>query len=103
MAEVELGSGPVTGIGEPQQIPAMRVTTNVFSVLHARPALGRSFVPEDGRGGRQALVIVSQGFWQHALGGDPDVIGKTVMMDLIPYKVIGVLGRDFWLPLAGDL
>src|SRR6266536_3529729 len=95
MAAVELGTGMVTGLGEPQQIPAMRVTTNLLSVLNVRPRLGRFFVPEDGRGGRQAFVIVSHAFWQRALGGDPRVIGKTVMIDLIPYQVIGVLGNDF--------
>lgn len=103
MAAVELGTGTVTGLGEPQQIPAMRVTTNLFSVLNVRPALGRFFAPEDGRGGRQALVIVSHGFWRRALGGDPRIVGKTVMMDLIPYQVIGVLDRDFWLPFQSDL
>jgi len=55
------------------------------------------------RGGRQALVIVSHSFWQRALGGDPRIIGKTLMIDLIPYKVIGVLDRDFGLPFPSDL
>jgi len=103
MAIVELGTGTVTGLGEPQQIPAMRVTTNMFSVLNVRPALGRFFGPEDGRGGRQALVIISHSFWQRAVGGDPRIIGKTLMIDLIPYKVIGVLDRDFGLPFPSDL
>ena len=103
MAAVELGTGTSTGLGEPQQIPAMRVTTNLFSVLNVRPALGRFFAPEDGRGGRQALVIISHSFWQRALGSDPHIIGKTIIMDLIPYKVIGVLDRDFWLPFQSDL
>ena len=103
MAAVELGSGTVTGLGEPRQIPAMRVTTNLFSVLDVRPALGRLFVPEDGRGGRQARVILSHDFWQYALGSDPAIVGKTVMVDLIPYEVVGVLDRGFWLPFQSDL
>jgi putative ABC transport system permease protein len=102
MAAVELGTGTVTGFGEPQQIPGMRVTTNLFSVLNVRTALGRLFTPEDGRGGRQALMVISHGFWQRSFGGDRQVIGKTVMLDLIPYKVIGVLDRDFWLPFECD-
>ncbi|MEO5960158.1 MAG: ABC transporter permease [Opitutaceae bacterium] len=103
LAALELGSGTVTGLGEPRQIPAMRVTTNVFSMLNVRPALGRLFAPEDGRGGRQAFVIVTHDFWQRALGGDPQIVGKSVMIDLIPYQVIGVLGRDFWGPVQSDL
>jgi putative ABC transport system permease protein len=103
LAAIELGTGTVTGQGEPRQVPAMRVTTNLFSVLNVRPALGRLFAPEDGRGGRQARVIISRDFWQRALGGDPHIIGKTVMVDQISYQVIGVLDRDFWLPFQSDL
>jgi putative ABC transport system permease protein len=103
MAAIELGTGTVTGLGEPRQIPAMRVTTNLFSVLGARPALGRLFAPADGRGGRQPLLVVTHSFWQNALGGDPHVIGRTVMADQIPYQVIGVLSPDFWLPFQSDL
>lgn len=103
LAAVELGSGTVTGLGEPQQIPAMRVTANLFTVLGARPALGRVFAADDGAGARQPLVVVSHAFWQNALGADPRVVGRTVMIDLISYQVIGVLPADFWLPFASDL
>jgi putative ABC transport system permease protein len=103
LSAVELGSGTVTGLGDPQQIPAMRVTANLFSMLNVRPALGRLFAPEDGRGGRQALVVVSNDFWRRALGADPHIVGKTVQIDLIAYQVIGVLERDFWLPVQSDL
>ena len=103
LAGVELGTGTVTGLGEPRQVPALRVTTNLFPMLGARPALGRLFAREDGRGGRQALVIISRDFWQRAFNGDPAIVGKTVMIDLISYQVIGVLDRNFWFPLQADL
>jgi putative ABC transport system permease protein len=103
LAALEIGSGTVTGRGEPQQVPALRVTTNLFSLLGVRPALGRLFAPEDGRGGRQPLAIVSHAFWQRALGADPHIVGKTVTVDLIAYQVIGVLDRGFWLPIPSDL
>jgi len=103
LAAVELGTGTLTGRGDPRQIPGMRVTTNFFSVLNVRPALGRLFTPEDGQGGRQPFVIVSHDFWQNTLAGDPHIIGKNVMVDLIPYQVVGVLAPDFWLPLPSDV
>ncbi len=103
LAAIELGTGTVTGQGEPRQVRAMRVTTNLFSVLNVRPALGRLFAPEDGHGGRQARVIISRDFWQRAFGGDLKIVGKTVRIDQISYQVIGVLGRDFWLPFQSDL
>ena len=103
LAAIELGTGTVTGLGEPQQVPAMRVTTNLFSLLNVRPVLGRLLAPEDGRGSRQALVIITRDFWQRALGGEPDIVGKTIRIDQIPYQVIGVLDRNFWLPFQSDL
>jgi putative ABC transport system permease protein len=103
LAAVELGSGTLTGLGNPQQVPAMRVTTNLFSVLNVGPSFGRLFVPEDGRDGRQARVIVSHDFWRRALGSDETIIGKTITVDLIAYQVIGVLQPDFWLPIQADL
>jgi putative ABC transport system permease protein len=81
----------------------MRVTTNLFSVLDTKMALGRPFGAEDGRGGRQAFAVISYDFWQRAFGSDPKVIGQRVMIDLIPYEVIGVLSRDFWLPFPSDV
>ncbi|QOY87227.1 ABC transporter permease [Paludibaculum fermentans] len=103
LAAVELGTGTLTGLGEPRQVPAMRVTTNLFSVLGARPALGRFFTPQDGHGGRKPLLLISDGFWRNTLGADPAVIGKSVMMDLISYQVIGVLRPGFGLPFQSDL
>ena len=103
MAAFELGSGTVTGLGDPRQIPAMRVTANLFSVLNIRPALGRLFTPEDGRGGRQPLVIVSHDFWHSALGASPHIIGTTLTVDQISYTVIGVLAADFALPFESEL
>jgi putative ABC transport system permease protein len=102
LAAVELGTGTVTGQGDPQQFPAMRVTTNFFSLLNVRPALGRGFTPEDGKGGRQMFVVVSHDFWRSTLRSDPHIIGKKIIADLIPYEVIGVLDRDFWLPFPCD-
>ncbi|HTL66216.1 MAG TPA: ABC transporter permease [Lacunisphaera sp.] len=103
LAALELGTGTVTGLGEPRQIPASRVTTNLFTVLDVHPALGRLFTPGDGRGGRQPEVVITDAFWERALGRDPHIIGRTVMIDLIPYKVIGVLEPGFWLPFQSDI
>ncbi|HYP15592.1 MAG TPA: ABC transporter permease [Opitutus sp.] len=103
MAAFELGSGTVTGLGEPRQVPAMRVTANFFSVLNVGPKLGRLFTPEDGRGGRQPLVIVSHGFWHRALGADPHIVGRTFSVDQISYTVLGVLTPEFALPFQSEL
>src|SRR2546425_1273616 len=71
--------------------------TAIFSVVNSVLLRPLPFPNSD------RLAIVSHSFWQRALGADPRVIGRTVMMDLIPYRVIGVLSRDFWLPFQSDI
>lgn len=103
MAALEIGTGTVTGFGEPEQVPALRVSTNLLTMLGARPALGRVFTPEDGKGGRQNIAVLSYGFWKSHYGANPGVIGKTVMLDLLPYTVIGVTAAGFWEPVPSDV
>src|SRR5262249_53713100 len=76
MALFEIGSGTFIGNGEPQQVPALRVTTNFLSSLGARASLGRLFLPEDGAGGRINVVIITDSFWRKYFNADRDVIGK---------------------------
>jgi putative ABC transport system permease protein len=94
----EPGTGTLTGLGEPEQIPRMRVTTNFFTMLGAKAQIGRLFTPEEARGGRHNVIVVTDGFWRRRLGADPDITGKTYMVDGAAYTVIGVLSRDFWFP-----
>jgi putative ABC transport system permease protein len=101
LALLELGSGTVTGLGEPQQVPALRVTTNYLSVLGIPPVRGRDF--QIGEGWHDRVVIVSYGFWQRSLGSRTDAIGLRVMLDDIPYTIIGITPRSFWSPVPSEL
>jgi putative ABC transport system permease protein len=101
MAALEVGSGTVTGFGEPQQVPALRVTTNYLHVLGIHVARGRDFA--DGEAWQDRVVIISYGFWERNLGGVPDVIGRQLMVDDLPYTIIGVTARTFWSPVPSEL
>src|SRR5258708_4047153 len=101
MAALELGSGTVTGFGEPQQVPALRVSTNYLSVLGIRPIQGRDF--QIGEAFSDRLVIISYGFWERNLGLAPDVIGRRLMLDDLPYIIIGVTPKTFWSPVPSEL
>jgi putative ABC transport system permease protein len=98
----EPGSGTLTGLGEPEQIPGMRVTTNFFSLLGAKAQLGRLFTAEEARGGRHNICVVTDGFWRRRLGSDPNAIGKTYRVDGLLYSVVGVLSPDFQLPIPSE-
>lgn len=79
----------LTGLGDPVQIFGGRLTSNYFDVLGVRPILGRNFRPEEEEGADVALVTRS--FWQNRLGGDPNVIGRSITLDGAAHTIIGVL------------
>lgn len=97
---------------EPRRVYGEFVTDNFFSILGASTILGRTFTPEENSvPGRDAVVVLGYRFWQRNLGGDPNVLGRTLQMSGKALVVIGVMGRDFartshhmrvpdlWLPL----
>src|SRR6266545_2098229 len=79
----------LTGLGDPVQIFGGRVTSNYFDVLGVRPILGRNFLPEEEESADVALV--TKNFWQERLGGDPNVIGRSITLDGTPHTIVGVL------------
>jgi len=104
MALLEVGTGTVTGEGEPEQVVGLRVTTNFLSMLGAHTVLGRGFTESEGAGkGRYPVAVLTNGFWKRRFGSDPAVIGRTFTMNSEPYTVIGVLAPDFYHPLPSDL
>jgi putative ABC transport system permease protein len=104
MALLEVGTGTLTGEGEPEQVVGLRVTTNFLSMLGARTVLGRGFTAAEGAGQeRYPVAVLTNGFWKRRFGSDPHVIGRTFVMNSEPYTAIGVLTADFWQPLPCDL
>jgi putative ABC transport system permease protein len=104
MALLEIGTGTLTGDGEPEQVTGLRVTTNFLSMLGARTVLGRGFTAAEGEGkARYPVAVLTNGFWKRRFASDPHVIGRTFYMNSEPYTVIGVLTADFWQSLPTDL
>ena len=101
VALIERGTGTVLGFGEPIQAPGLRVTNNLFRLLGKKPMLGRDFTPEEGFENR--VGILSYSGWHKLFGNDASVIGRRVIVDDIPYTIIGVMPPDFWLPLPADV
>ncbi|HSK77681.1 MAG TPA: ABC transporter permease [Thermoanaerobaculia bacterium] len=93
----------LTGGDQPLHVRGRLVSANLFDVLGVRPALGRSFRPEEDRPDSQDVAVVSHGFWQRQLGGDPGVLGKSVSLDGEPHLVIGVMPAGFRFPRDVDL
>lgn len=92
----------LTGRGEPQQVPAVRVSPNFFSVLGVAPQLGRTFSAEDGTVAGAPVVLISDTLWRSRFGGDRGIVGQAVTLDSQPYTVIGVLPAGIHFPFIGE-
>ncbi len=79
----------LTGLGDPVQIFGGRLTSTYFDVLGVHPILGRNFLPQEEESADVALI--TKNFWQKRLGGDPNVIGRSITLDGVAHTIVGVL------------
>jgi putative ABC transport system permease protein len=85
----------LTSGGEPEEIPAQIATPNLFSVLGVNAVFGRTFTADDGKPGTAPVVVLSHNLWQRRFGGDPQIIGRELILNNRAATVIGVLPPDF--------
>ncbi|MEY2529193.1 MAG: hypothetical protein QOJ05_1283 [Verrucomicrobiota bacterium] len=82
-----------------------KVSAEFFDVLGIKPVMGRPFVRDDEQGGGGPggfKVIISHDFWQKHFGADPNVIGRTIVLDRRQYTVSGVMPAGFQFPIQND-
>jgi len=92
-----------TGAGDTEVIPGAYVSSSFFSVLKAKPLLGRTFLPAEDEESGQRVVVVSQQVWQRSLNSDSGIIGKPMLLDGNSYTIIGVMPAQFTLPTIGKV
>src|SRR5437667_11306077 len=95
LAAENLFAFTLTGLGDAVQLFGGRVTSNYFDVLGLRPIRGRNFLPNEEEGADVAMV--TENFWQKRMGGDPNVIGRSITLDGVTHTIVGVLPN---LPFA---
>ena len=81
----------LTGLGDPVQLFGGKVTSNYFDVLGVRPIRGRNFLPEEEE--TADVAMVTENFWQKRMGGDANVIGRSITLDGVPHTIVGVLAN----------
>lgn len=92
----------------PERLTGASVSWQWFDVFWARPYLGRVFRPEEDQPGANHEVVLSYLAWKRRFGGDPGIVGRTLLLNEESYQVIGVMKSDFnwpnqaelWVPLA---
>jgi macrolide transport system ATP-binding/permease protein len=103
--------GSQTAAAEVEEVFGEFVSDNYFSVLGVSPIHGRTFKAEENSApGREPVVVLSHQLWQRRFGGDPNIVGQTLLLNNKTFVVIGVMGRSFagipdpdtrlWLPLT---
>ncbi|HEV8145245.1 MAG TPA: ABC transporter permease [Bryobacteraceae bacterium] len=91
-------SANLTGSDQPARIELLAVSPNYFAMLGAKAQIGRVFGPEDQAAGFAEAVVISDGLWRRAFGGDPKVLGRKLRADNDVYVVVGVMPPEFRHP-----
>ena len=83
---------------EPQRVGTLRVSSNLLPMLGAEPVAGRVFTESDDREGGGGVAVLAYGTWQRRYGGQLSVVGRSILINDLPYEVIGVLPARFDIP-----
>jgi predicted permease len=102
LASSQPGDATLSGDGDPEDVPARKVSWNLWSVLGVKPLLGRVFTEDEDNKG-VPVVVISHGLWQRRFGGLPDIIGRKISINDQPYLVIGVMPRGFYFLPSADV
>ena len=86
-----------------RRINCYSVAANFLQTFAISPLLGRDFNLEDDRPHTPTVGLLSYGFWQRSFGGDAKALGKTLIVDDDPVRIIGVLPESFEMPQLGDI
>jgi len=98
MAALRFTSASLTGDQAPEQALGGGVTPNFFDVLQVQPFLGRAWTRDEDASKTKSIVI-SYNLWQRRYGGDPKIVGRSILMNGQNATVLGVMPRDFFFPI----
>jgi len=107
----EVGRFALTGEGPAVEVVGAGVAPAYFDVMGVKPARGRAFSVEESEPGRDAVVVLSHAMWVGSFGSDPDVLGRTILLDGRPRQVVGVMPEGYrpldpawrvWVPQTAD-
>jgi putative ABC transport system permease protein len=110
IAAVTGAAATLTGDGQAEDVPALRITASAFPMLGVVPIAGGLFTSDDDQPGRDHVAILSEGLWTRRYGRDPSIVGKIIQINRESYRVAGVIRpildyrvtAGLWMPLAFD-
>jgi predicted permease len=103
MAVLHDDSMPMGTGDHPLQVSVLKATPGIFSVLDTQPRLGHAFTAAEAHAGHDRVVVLMDGLWRAQFHSDPDIPGKTIILNGFPFTVIGVMPRGFRVPFVSTI
>jgi len=102
LAAVHGWDANLTGQGVAERVEGYQVTAHFFKLLGIAPQRGRQIGGADFEHGTAPVVVLSNGFWQRHLGGDPNIVGRSLLLNGRKFEVIGVASPDLDFPVGAE-
>jgi putative ABC transport system permease protein len=93
----------LSGAGEATEVRGSLISHGLFEILRASPQLGRTFTANEDRPEEEWVVILGHNLWQRNFGGDPNIIGRKIMLNSRARTVVGVMPPGFRFPDSAEL
>jgi putative ABC transport system permease protein len=93
----------LTGAGEPVLLAGVMMSADVFAALGTQPEIGRVFREDEDKPGAPPVALISHALWRNRLGGDAEILNKTISLNGKPYTILGVMPAGFEFPNKVDL
>lgn len=98
LAGFDRGGKNVSFTGSPERLSGLAVEPSYFDVLGVHPTIGRAIAPGEDRLGRDDVVVISHRIYETRFDRSPEILSKSLLMDGRPYRIVGVMPRDFKTP-----
>jgi predicted permease len=85
----------ITGQGDPEEVRMLWASRSLLTTLAVPPALGRWFTTAEDTRGAESALLVSHGYWQRRFGGESDAVGRSLIVDGRPHRIVGVMPEHF--------
>ena len=93
----------LSGAGEPIEVRGSYISYGLFEILRVAPQLGRTFTANEDRPDEDAVVILGHNLWQKNFGGDPNIVGRKIVLSNRARTVVGIMPPGFRFPQVSDL
>ena len=103
MAAYNVRTMSLTGAGDAAHVDVSHATPSFFDVFQTPALMGRVFTADEATQGKDAVAVLSYGFWTRRFAADPAVLGRRVQLDQREYTVVGVMPKTMQYPAAADL